>query len=153
MTASSTIPLRVGIAGAVRGGGFLDGLRSLGADRAVLAAVYDPDIAVRERFASAHGVATSCDSFEELLDASDLVVLSTPQHHHAPQAIVALERGITRDLYVALGEPLGAGAWALRVHVKPFVRWIWAGALLMALGGLVTATDRRFRTVARKELA
>jgi len=37
--------------------------------------------------------------------------------------------------------------------VKPFVRWIWAGALLMALGGLVTATDRRFRTVARKELA
>ena len=94
MTASSTIPLRVGIAGAVRGGGFLDGLRSLGADRAVLAAVYDPDIAVRERFASAHGVATSCDSFEELLDASDLVVLSTPQHHHAPQAIVALERGI-----------------------------------------------------------
>ncbi|MEF9978285.1 MAG: heme lyase CcmF/NrfE family subunit [Thermomonas sp.] len=67
---------------------------------------------------------------------------------------VALERGITRDLYVALGEPLGEGAWALRVHVKPFVRWIWAGALLMALGGLVTATDRRFRMLAaRKELA
>ena len=58
---------------------------------------------------------------------------------------VALDRGFTRDLYVALGEPLGEGAWALRVHVKPFVRWIWAGALLMALGGLVTATDTRFR--------
>ena len=58
---------------------------------------------------------------------------------------VALDRGFTRDLYVALGEPLGEGAWALRVHVKPFVRWIWAGALLMALGGLVTATDKRFR--------
>jgi cytochrome c-type biogenesis protein CcmF len=56
-----------------------------------------------------------------------------------------IEPGIARDLYVALGEPLGGGAWAVRIHVKPFVRWIWVGALLMALGGFVTATDRRFR--------
>ena len=59
----------------------------------------------------------------------------------------ALQPGFTRDLYVALGEPLGGGAWALRVHVKPFVRWIWLGAILMALGGFVTATDRRFRVL------
>ncbi len=57
--------------------------------------------------------------------------------------------GAFRDLYVALGEPLGDGAWAVRVHVKPFVRWIWFGAALMALGGLVAASDRRFRAVAR----
>jgi cytochrome c-type biogenesis protein CcmF len=57
----------------------------------------------------------------------------------------AIDPGIVRDLYVALGEPLGNGSWAVRVHVKPFVRWIWSGAVLMALGGLVTATDRRFR--------
>jgi cytochrome c-type biogenesis protein CcmF len=57
----------------------------------------------------------------------------------------AIDAGLTRDLYVALGEPLGGGAWAVRVHVKPFVRWIWLGAVLMALGGLVTATDKRFR--------
>jgi len=65
----------------------------------------------------------------------------------------AIERGITRDIYVALGEELGGDAWAIRVHTKPFVRWIWAGALLMMLGGLVTATDRRFRRVdtVRKE--
>ena len=56
----------------------------------------------------------------------------------------AIDPGFNRDLYVAMGEPLGGGSWALRVHVKPFVRWIWAGALLMMLGGLVTATDRRF---------
>jgi cytochrome c-type biogenesis protein CcmF len=62
----------------------------------------------------------------------------------------AIDPGLTRDLYVALGESLGNGAWAVRVHVKPFVRWIWFGAGLMALGGLVTATDRRFR---RKEAA
>jgi cytochrome c-type biogenesis protein CcmF len=61
---------------------------------------------------------------------------------------VMTEAGIRRsgdDLYVALGEPLGNGAWAVRVHVKPFVRWIWLGGLLMALGGFVTAADRRFR--------
>ncbi len=57
----------------------------------------------------------------------------------------AIDPGISRDLYVALGEPLGGGSWAVRVHVKPFVRWIWLGAVLMALGGFVTATDRRFR--------
>jgi cytochrome c-type biogenesis protein CcmF len=62
----------------------------------------------------------------------------------------AIAPGITRDLYVALGEPLGGGSWAVRVHVKPFVRWIWLGAVLMALGGFVTATDRRFR---RREAA
>ncbi|TBR12284.1 MAG: heme lyase CcmF/NrfE family subunit [Lysobacter sp.] len=59
----------------------------------------------------------------------------------------AIIPGVRRDLYVALGEPLGDGAWAVRVHIKPFVRWIWAGALMMALGGVAAATDRRFRTV------
>jgi cytochrome c-type biogenesis protein CcmF len=57
----------------------------------------------------------------------------------------AIDAGVVRDRYVALGEPLGNGSWAVRVHVKPFVRWIWFGAVLMAIGGLVTATDRRFR--------
>jgi cytochrome c-type biogenesis protein CcmF len=57
----------------------------------------------------------------------------------------AIVPGVAKDLYVALGEPLGGGAWAVRVHVKPFVRWIWSGALLMALGGLAAAFDRRFR--------
>lgn len=57
----------------------------------------------------------------------------------------AIRPGVTRDVYVALGEPLGGGAWAVRVHVKPFVRWVWAGALLMALGAFVAAADRRFR--------
>ena len=55
--------------------------------------------------------------------------------------------GVFADAFAALGEPLGNGAWAVRLQVKPFVRWIWAGALLMALGGFVTATDRRFRRV------
>ena len=53
--------------------------------------------------------------------------------------------GLFRDLYVSLGEPLGDGAWAVRVHVKPFVRWIWLGALLMAAGGGLAMADRRYR--------
>lgn len=46
---------------------------------------------------------------------------------------------------MALGEPLGDGAWAVRVHIKPFVRWIWLGALMMGLGGALAACDRRYR--------
>ena len=57
----------------------------------------------------------------------------------------AIQTGFTRDLYVALGEPLGDGAWAVRVHYKAFVIWIWMGGLLMALGGFLAVTDRRYR--------
>jgi len=54
--------------------------------------------------------------------------------------------GFTRDLYVALGEPTdNAGGWALRLHVKPFVRWIWFGSILMALGSLIVIFDKRFK--------
>ncbi|MFA5631509.1 MAG: heme lyase CcmF/NrfE family subunit [Porticoccaceae bacterium] len=51
-----------------------------------------------------------------------------------------------RDLYVSMGEPLEEGAWAVRVHVKPFVRWIWLGSLLMAGGGMLAMLDKRYRT-------
>ena len=61
----------------------------------------------------------------------------------------AVDAGVFRDLYVALGEPMDAnnieGAWALRLYYKPFIRWIWGGGLLMMLGGFVCAGDRRFR--------
>ena len=56
-----------------------------------------------------------------------------------------IKPGLFGDVYVAIGESLGGEARAVRVHIKPFVRWIWLGAGLMALGGFVTATDRRFR--------
>jgi cytochrome c-type biogenesis protein CcmF len=57
----------------------------------------------------------------------------------------AIDAGLFRDLYVAMGEPLGGEAWAIRLYHKPFVRWIWLGALLMAAGGLLAALDRRYR--------
>ena len=62
------------------------------------------------------------------------------------QTEAAVDAGLFRDLYVALGEGLGNhGAWALRLYDKPFVRWVWLGGLFMALGGFVTLLDRRFR--------
>jgi cytochrome c-type biogenesis protein CcmF len=57
----------------------------------------------------------------------------------------AISVGLTRDLYVSLGDPLEGGAWLVKVQVKPFIDWIWGGCLLMALGGLLAASDRRYR--------
>ena len=60
-----------------------------------------------------------------------------------------IDAGFTRGLFVALGEPLEQGAWAVRIHIKPFVRWIWLGGLLMAFGGLLAAADKRYRIKVR----
>jgi cytochrome c-type biogenesis protein CcmF len=57
----------------------------------------------------------------------------------------AIDPGLWRDLYVALGEPLDNGAWAVRIQYKPFVRWVWLGGVLIALGGLLTVVDKRYR--------
>ena len=57
----------------------------------------------------------------------------------------SIDPGFFRDLYVALGEELDSRAWSVRVHYKPFVRWIWLGALLMAFGGIMAIVDKRYR--------
>jgi cytochrome c-type biogenesis protein CcmF len=67
-----------------------------------------------------------------------------------PMTEAAINTGLTRDLYVSLGEPVGATAWIVRVYYKPFVDWIWGGCLLMGLGGLLAASDRRYRAVRRE---
>jgi cytochrome c-type biogenesis protein CcmF len=67
-----------------------------------------------------------------------------------PMTEAAINPGLTRDLYVSIGEAIGDKAFAVRLQVKPFVDWIWGGALLMAIGGLLAATDRRYR-LAREE--
>jgi len=57
----------------------------------------------------------------------------------------AIDPGLTRDLYVSLGDPVEGNAWLVRVQHKPFVDWIWGGCLIMGLGGLLAASDRRYR--------
>jgi cytochrome c-type biogenesis protein CcmF len=81
-----------------------------------------------------------------------VAVLHPQKRQYSRNAMIQTESdidpGFTRDLYVALGEPLGdSGAWSVRVYLKPYVRWIWLGALLMMLGAFVVATDRRFRVL------
>ena len=65
----------------------------------------------------------------------------------------AIDSGFTRDLYVALGEQVGARAWTVRIYHKPFVSWIWMGCVVMALGGLLAASDRRYRAATRRREA
>ena len=92
-----------------------------------------------------------------LRDGRPLALLHPEKRAYASGGQVMTEAGIrpglAADVYVALGESLGDGAWAVRVHVKPFVRWIWGGAALMALGGLVAAGDRRFRRATKEKTA
>ncbi|MEM7546164.1 MAG: heme lyase CcmF/NrfE family subunit [Pseudomonadota bacterium] len=73
-----------------------------------------------------------------------------------PTTEAGISSGITRDIYVVLGDPADGGAsWAVRSYVKPFANWIWLGSIIMALGGLVSLTDRRYRVgaVARRKAA
>ena len=67
----------------------------------------------------------------------------------------AIDSGISRDLYVSLGEPVENatdGAWGVRIYVKPFIDWIWAGCILMALGGAFAISDKRYRVKTRQRV-
>jgi cytochrome c-type biogenesis protein CcmF len=70
-----------------------------------------------------------------------------------PMTEAAIDTGFLRDVYVSLGEPIDKArpdaAWAVRVYHKPFVDWIWGGCVLMALGGLLAMSDRRYRSRSR----
>jgi cytochrome c-type biogenesis protein CcmF len=69
----------------------------------------------------------------------------------SPMTEAGIEVDWNRDLFVAMGEDLGDGSWSMRVQYKPMVRFIWLGALVMALGGFIAITDRRYRP--RREAA
>jgi cytochrome c-type biogenesis protein CcmF len=65
----------------------------------------------------------------------------------------AISPGLLRDLYVSLGEPIEGGAWSVRLYHKPFIDWIWGGCLVMALGGVLAVSDRRYRLAWRRKEA
>jgi len=71
----------------------------------------------------------------------------------SPMTEADIDNGTFRHLYVALADPVGNDAWIVRIHYKPFVAWIWGGCVLMALGGLLAATDRRYRVAQREPRA
>ena len=57
----------------------------------------------------------------------------------------AIDPALSRDIYIAMGEPLNDGAWAVRIHFKPMVRWIWLGGVLMSIGAGLAVWDKRYR--------
>ncbi|WP_425052686.1 heme lyase CcmF/NrfE family subunit [Psychromarinibacter sp. S121] len=65
-----------------------------------------------------------------------------------PTTEAAIDNGFLRDVYVVIGDPQQGGGWAVRTYIKPFANWIWAGSIIMALGGLLSLTDRRYRVAA-----
>jgi cytochrome c-type biogenesis protein CcmF len=96
------------------------------------------------------------DAVEALIEvtrAGKPVAILKPQKRHfrvqqTDNSQAAISVNWARDLFVAMGNPLGEGAWSMRIQYKPLVRYIWLGAFVMAVGGLVAATDRRYRAKA-----
>jgi cytochrome c-type biogenesis protein CcmF len=81
------------------------------------------------------------------------VAILTPEKRFYPVAQMAtteaaIDNGIFRDIYVVIGDPQDDGGWAVRIYVKPFANWIWAGCIVMAIGGMLSLSDRRYRVAA-----
>jgi cytochrome c-type biogenesis protein CcmF len=93
---------------------------------------------------------TAVEGQVKVVKDSDFVAYLLPQKRtYTSRGQVMTEASIdpalSRDIYVAMGEPLSDGAWAMRLHIKPLIRWIWLGALMMALGGMLAVWDKRYR--------
>ena len=86
----------------------------------------------------------------EVTRQGSMIAVLKPEKRHfwvqqTDNSHAAISVNWARDLFVAMGNPLGQGAWSMRIQYKPFVRYIWLGALVMAIGGFIAATDRRYR--------
>ena len=94
-------------------------------------------------------------AFDVSRDGAPFTVLSPEKRLYnaggQPMTDAAIKKMVTGDLYVSLGESVEGGAWSVRVYHKPFVTWIWAGCLVMAIGGLLALSDRRYRVAMRRE--
>jgi cytochrome c-type biogenesis protein CcmF len=89
-------------------------------------------------------------NFSVFQDGEEITTIHPEKRRYNVSGQVMTEAGIdpalSRDLYISLGEPLDGGqAWAVRVHVKPFIRWIWLGSILMSIGGILAVMDKRYR--------
>jgi cytochrome c-type biogenesis protein CcmF len=94
----------------------------------------------------------------ELRRSGDLIAVLAPQKRfyrvqQQTMTEAAIDTNLARDVFVALGEPLGDDAWSLRLQVKPLIGFLWLGTGLMALGGIIAGSDRRYRELARERRA
>jgi cytochrome c-type biogenesis protein CcmF len=103
------------------------------------------------RFSGPNYVSTQADLlvFE---DGRDIGIMQPEKRVYPvaqmPTTEAGIDNGWTRDVYTVIGDPQVGGGWAIRVFIKPFANWIWGGAIIMALGGVVSLTDRRYRVAA-----
>jgi len=99
---------------------------------------------------------SSQGTFRVTSNGKPIAVLLPEKRFYPVQGSVMTEAdirpGLVKDLYVSLGEPLENGAWSVRIYIKPFVQWIWAGAILMALGGFCALADKRYRIRNKKDV-
>ena len=65
-----------------------------------------------------------------------------------PTTEAAIDYGFWRDIYLVIGDAQAGGGWAVRAYIKPFANWLWAGCLIMAFGGAISLSDRRYRVAA-----
>ncbi|HLW05497.1 MAG TPA: heme lyase CcmF/NrfE family subunit [Azoarcus sp.] len=94
----------------------------------------------------------------EVLRGERVVTTLTPEKRvyraqQMPMTEASIDVGPLRDVYVSLGDQIEDGAWIVSLHYRPFVSWIWAGCVLMALGGIFAAADRRYRKLAARDAA
>jgi cytochrome c-type biogenesis protein CcmF len=93
-------------------------------------------------------------AFRVTSNGKEIAVLHPEKRFYPVQGSMMTEAdikaGVIRDLYVSLGEPLENGAWSVRIYIKPFVQWIWAGCIIMALGGFMALADKRYRSANKK---
>ena len=92
--------------------------------------------------------------FEVSRDGEPIAVLVPEKRRYFASGQImteaAIDASLWRDLYIALGEPIGENAWAVRLQYKPMVRWLWLGSLMIGFGALGTVFDRRYRSQAAR---
>ncbi len=85
-------------------------------------------------------------------DGSPVAVMAPEKRNYPvarmPTTEAAIDYRVLRDLYVVIGDAQSDGGWTIRTYIKPFANWMWGGCLMMALGGLLSLSDRRFRVAA-----
>ena len=112
---------------------------------------YDITLASVDEVEGPNYVSTTA-TMEVARDGRPVAVLHPEKRVYPVQAMptteAAIDNGIFRDIYLVIGDAQADGGWAVRTYIKPFANWIWAGSLLMALGGIVSLSDRRYRVAA-----
>ncbi len=129
----------------------VEDIRVAGVGESFTVAGYDIKLAGVEEVAGPNYISTMA-RMEVSRDGRPVTVLFPEKRIYPvaamPTTEAAISNGVWRDIYLVIGDEQANGGWAVRTYIKPFANWIWAGAILMALGGVLSLSDRRYRVAA-----